>query len=67
MIFTDPIPFTDALDELRAKRLLPTGMSSAEIRALDADVRLKSIFSARTTLAAPLRFASTSAGRAARR
>lgn len=54
MIFTDPIPFSDALDELRAKRLLPTGMSSAEIRTLDADVRLKSILSARTTLAQPL-------------
>ena len=44
------IPFVEAIQSLVKKGLLPTSMSSAEIRALDAGVRRQSLFSARTTL-----------------
>lgn len=49
MTFTDPIPFAEAVAELDGKGLLPTHLSSAELRGLDADLRQRSIFSARTT------------------
>ena len=50
-----PVPFTEALDRCAKKRVLPTGLSSAELREeLPAAVRLRSLFSARTTKAAIL-------------
>lgn len=51
MIFTEPLPFSDALRELAEKALLPTDMSTAELRALDAEVRNTSVFMARVTKA----------------
>jgi hypothetical protein len=39
--------FTDALAVARAKGLLPTTLSSAELRKLSADVRRRAVFSAR--------------------
>lgn len=52
MTFTDVIDFDEALDELAARGLLPTGLSSAEIANLDVQIRLSSVLSARTTSAA---------------
>jgi hypothetical protein len=49
MIFREPIPFAEALQSLRARTILPTNLSSAELTQLAADVRQKSLFSARTT------------------
>jgi hypothetical protein len=55
MIFTEPLPFQAALDKLASKGLLPTSLSSAEIReSMDSDLRSRSIFSARTTKASYL-------------
>lgn len=52
MAFDSPIPFDDALDELEAKELLPTALSSKGIREQwSADLRQRAIFSARTTKA----------------
>ena len=47
--FVEPIDFEAALQELAAKHLLPTDMSSAEIRQLAKALRERSLFSARTT------------------
>jgi hypothetical protein len=44
------LPFTEAIQSLVQKNLLPTSMGSAEIRALDAGLRRQSLFSARTTI-----------------
>lgn len=49
LLFERPVPLTDALVRLGQKELLPTGMSSAELRQLSRDVRASSLFSARTT------------------
>jgi hypothetical protein len=54
MNFAEPLPFAEAVAEMRAKTLLPTNLSSAELRDLDADLRNRSIFSARTTKIEPL-------------
>ena len=51
MIFSEPLPFSQALETLRAKHLLPTNLSSAELRELDAGLRGRAMFSARTTKA----------------
>lgn len=50
MIFGKAIPFSEAVQHLAAKELMPTGLSSAELRALDAGLRRQSLFSARTTI-----------------
>jgi len=47
ILFDDPLPFDEALDELRSKRLLPTLLGSAEIREWDAELRRRSLFSAK--------------------
>jgi hypothetical protein len=48
MEFTDPIPFLEALRKIGEKQLAPTGLSSREIQEKwDADLRAKSLFSAR--------------------
>jgi len=44
------LPFREAVDALMRKDIMPTAMSSAELRTLDADVRNHSFFSARTLL-----------------
>lgn len=49
-LFDTSNPFTEALKHLAAKALLPTGMSSAELRQVDAGIRRQSLFSARTLL-----------------
>ena len=54
-LLSTPIPFSEALDRLAQKRVLPTGLGSAEIREeFSADLRRRSLFSARTTKAAIL-------------
>ena len=54
-LLTTPLPFAEALDRLRDKRVLPTALSSAELREeLAAEVRMRSLFSARCTKAAIL-------------
>jgi hypothetical protein len=46
----DPkIPNSIALDRLKSKGIMPTSLSSAELRKLDRDVLDRSIFSARTS------------------
>jgi hypothetical protein len=48
MLFSEPTPFQEALDALRAKGILPTSASSAQLAELPADIRARSLFSART-------------------
>ncbi len=48
MIFTSPTPFQEALDSLRARELLPTSASADQLAQLPADIRARSLFSART-------------------
>ncbi len=47
--FTQPTPFAEAIRFLLDKRILPTSLDTNGIRELAADVRQKSLFSARTT------------------
>jgi len=56
MILLDkPLPFSEALDRLAQKRVLTTGLSSAELRQeFPAALRQRALFSARTTKAAIL-------------
>lgn len=49
MTFDDPIPFEEALEYARKKKLLPTTMGSAQIRKLEAEVKRRSVFSAKMT------------------
>lgn len=49
MIFNDPIPFAEAVEFLAGKRLMPTALASVDLQQLGADLRRKSLFSARTT------------------
>lgn len=51
MTFDVPLPFSEAAQLLAEKGLLPTDMSSAELRDIDAGVRNRSIFMARNTKA----------------
>lgn len=44
------IPFAEAVAALQEKGLLPTDLSSAQLRELDAALRRQSIFSAHTTI-----------------
>lgn len=44
-----PMPFEEAVASLRSRGLMPTALSSAQIRDMDAALRATSIFSARTT------------------
>jgi len=55
ILLDEPLPFSEALDRLAQKRVLPTGLSSAELRQEWSEaLRRRSIFSARTTKAAIL-------------
>lgn len=49
MPFTSPIPFRQALDQLRRRRVALTRLGSAELAQLGQDVLRASFFSARTT------------------
>jgi len=44
-----PAPFEEAVSSLRSRGIMPTALSSAQIRDLGAALRATSIFSARTT------------------
>lgn len=50
MKFGAPMPFAEAVKQLAARKVLPTELSSAELRAIDAGLRRQSFFSARTVL-----------------
>lgn len=49
MILTKPMPFREAERFVRGKQLMPTALSSAQLRRLDADLRRRAVFSARMT------------------
>lgn len=48
MIFTEPVTFSEAVQLLAEKQILPTDLSFAELRDFDATIRAQSIYSART-------------------
>jgi hypothetical protein len=48
MLFDKPIPFAEALQSRKAKRILPTTAGSAELAELPAQIRERAMFSART-------------------
>lgn len=50
MRFSRPASFEEAVGYLRQQRLLPTSLSAADLAKLDATVRVRGIFSARTTM-----------------
>jgi len=54
MLLSSPMPFEEALESRRAKTLLPTSASSAELAQIPAELRERSFFSARTASAAHL-------------
>ena len=55
LLLAEPLPFSEALERLAQKRVLPTGLSSAELRREWPEaLRRRSLFSARTTKAAIL-------------
>lgn len=45
-----PLPFAEAVANLAGKGLLPTSLSSGDLRQISAGIRRQSVFSARTTL-----------------
>lgn len=49
MIFGEPVPFVEALRFLTGKNVFPTALGSRDLQTIDADIRRKSLFSARTT------------------
>jgi hypothetical protein len=51
MIFAHPTPFTEALRKLAGLDAMPTDLGSADLRKLDAGLRERSLFSARTNSA----------------
>jgi len=48
-LIDQPLPFVEAVKALAQKKLMPTSLDSAGIRALDSGVRRQSFFSAKTT------------------
>jgi len=54
MLLTSPTPLADALKLLNEKRLVPTALSSADLRDLAAEVKQVALFSARLTQMRPL-------------
>ena len=48
MIFAEPLPLADAVATLRKKGVMPTNLSSADLRAIDGRIREESVLSART-------------------
>lgn len=49
MIFTDPIPFAEALESRAVKSVMPTNLGSRELQSLGAEIREFAHFSARTS------------------
>lgn len=49
MIFTAPIPFSEALQSRDVKRIMPTNLGSADLAKIDVAIRERAVFSARTT------------------
>jgi hypothetical protein len=49
-LFDIPVSLTDAVQALRRKELMPTSLSSAELRQLASSVRNQSLFSSRTLM-----------------
>lgn len=58
MTFKAPVPLEDALRILREKKLVPTSLSSADLRELAAEVKNAALFSARMTQLKPLQVLS---------
>lgn len=54
MLLVAPTPLEEALRLLREKRLVPTALSSTDLRELAADVKRAALFSARMTQMRPL-------------
>ncbi len=54
MTFESPTPLAEAIRLLLGKRLVPTALSSAELRELAAEVKNAALFSARMTQIRPL-------------
>jgi hypothetical protein len=50
MIVAEPIPFREATRRNELRRVMPTNMGSAELREVDAAIRERAFFSARTAL-----------------
>lgn len=48
MIFSEPIPFAEAIASREFKAILPTDLSSAQLSAIAPELRERAIFSART-------------------
>lgn len=48
MILAKPVPFDTAIRFARAKRVMPTGLNSAQLRELDSDLKRRAWFSAAT-------------------
>ena len=49
MIFTEPLPFRQALESRQVRALLPTALGSDELKAIPAALRERAMFSARVT------------------
>ena len=49
MDLENPMPFSEAVKHLLAKKVMPTDLSSADLRDIDSSIRRQSLFSARTT------------------
>lgn len=47
--FSDPIPFTEALQALEVQSILPTTLTSAELEAINAEILERAFFMARAT------------------
>lgn len=49
MIFSQPVPFAEALQSREVKSILPTTLTSAELQQIAAEIRERALFSARVT------------------
>ena len=47
-LLDEPVPFSEAVKFLAQKKILPTGLDSAGIRAMDANLRSQALLSAKT-------------------
>ena len=47
MTFTEPVPFTEAIDKLVSRDIVPSAKNSAQWAATDAAIRERAFFSAR--------------------
>ena len=54
MIYTDPMPFTEALDSHGIKSLLPTTGRTSSLQLLDSAIKRRAIMSATVAIAEPL-------------